>query len=89
LGGATGYVSDILGPATGIKLRERRQWLEWGTVSGVVAGAPFAAFDCRVSHRHLPTPCTDGQGGATRANVRVPPLTLTAVASLIFDGELF
>src|SRR5262249_44254723 len=48
-----------------VKLRERHQWLEWGTVSGVVAGAPFAAFDCRVSHRHLPTPSADGQNGST------------------------
>jgi hypothetical protein len=23
-------------------LRERRRWLEWGTVSGVMVGAPFA-----------------------------------------------
>src|SRR5262249_824914 len=42
----------ILGPPLAVKLRERCQWLEWGTVSGVLVGAPFAAFDCRVSHRH-------------------------------------
>jgi hypothetical protein len=31
-----------------------------------VTGAPFAAFDCLVSHRHLPTPSdADGQNGST------------------------
>src|SRR5262249_61586642 len=49
----TGRGLVILGPPLAVKLRERWQWLEWGTVSGVVAGAPFAAFDCRVNHRHL------------------------------------
>jgi len=42
----TGRGLVILGLRLAVKLRERRQWLEWGTVSGVVAGAPFAAFDC-------------------------------------------
>src|SRR5262245_58562539 len=51
----------ILGLPLAVKLRERRQWIERSTVSGVVAGASLAAFVCRVSHRHLPTPSADGR----------------------------
>jgi hypothetical protein len=65
----------ILGPTTSVKLRERRQWIERSTVSGVVAGASLAAFDCRVSHRHLPTPSADGR------EWRPPPIPLPVAAS--------
>src|SRR5262249_47352276 len=52
----TGRDFVILGLPLAVKLRERRQWIERSTVSGVVAGASLAAFDCRVSHRHLASP---------------------------------
>ena len=41
----TGRDLAILVPLLAVKLRERCQWLESGTVSGVLVGAPFAALN--------------------------------------------
>jgi hypothetical protein len=50
----TGRDLVILGLPLAVKLRGRRQWLEWGIVSGVVAGAPFAAINVEISAK-IPT----------------------------------
>ena len=56
----------ILGPPLAVKLRERRQWIERSTVSGVVAGASLAALNVELAigtlRHHL---AADGQSGRT------------------------
>ena len=73
----TGRDLAILGLPLAVKLRERRQWIERSTVSGVIAGASLAALNVEIAigtcRHHLPMVANGGhpcqrQSASTRSH---------------------